>query len=265
MSEELPQLSPEIASLLAQEKEGYRVDPHTRAEVLSHVEWAAALAAPPPLEEAAPSIKTAAAAAKGAGAAVTKKLVIVGLAAFVAGAGAGGGVVARVTSSRSAGEGRGAGELRVASTAASPSREIPAVASAEPTAPAVDSAPPAPAVAPPSPPSETGAPSASSPPPRAHAGGDLVRERELLDAARAALAHGRAADAMESAERHARLWPHGALTEDRELIAIQSLVALDPSGRRARDRASRFKREYPNSLFMPAVDSALDETKAPLH
>jgi hypothetical protein len=72
---------------------------------------------------------------------------------------------------------------------------------------------------------------------------------------------------MDDAERHLRLWPHGALTEDRELLAIQALVMLDPSGRRARARAARFRREYPNSILLPAMDAALEglpaEAKSP--
>ena len=43
MSEKLPQLSPEIASLLAREKDGYPSDHRVKAEVLAHVEWVVAL------------------------------------------------------------------------------------------------------------------------------------------------------------------------------------------------------------------------------
>jgi hypothetical protein len=92
----------------------------------------------------------------------------------------------------------------------------------------------------------------SAPSPR----GDLVREREILDAAHAALAHGRAADALAAVQRHATQWPRGYLGEEREVVRIQALAA---SGRRgeAEQLAIRFRTTHPKSMLLPAVDAAV--------
>jgi len=86
--------------------------------------------------------------------------------------------------------------------------------------------------------------------------GDLTRERELLDVARAALAHGKPQDAIQAAQEHARRWPRGYLAEEREVVLIQALVA---AGRtvEAEQRATRFHRSFPRSMLAPAVDAAI--------
>ena len=175
-----------------------------------------------------------------------RALVAVGTGAFVAGALVGGLVV----------------------RAASLSAVTPAIVASLP-APA-ESAPPLPIAVVPEP---TGASSVFAPLPTprdlpsaelrlkgkpvdaAAGGSDLVREREVIDAARAALARGRPADALVTATRHAERWPHGQLAEEREVIAIQALAA---SGRRAEAerRAAAFKRAFPSSMLIPAVDAA---------
>jgi hypothetical protein len=88
------------------------------------------------------------------------------------------------------------------------------------------------------------------------AGQSLARERELLDVAQAALARGRPDDAVHAAERHAERWPHGALSEEREVVLIEALAA---AGRRpeAEQRAARFRNAFPGSMLAPAVDVAL--------
>jgi RNA polymerase sigma-70 factor (ECF subfamily) len=97
---------------------------------------------------------------------------------------------------------------------------------------------------------------ASAPRQSAAGRGDLTRERELLDVARAAMAHGSPADAIVAAERHARNWPNGYLTEERETLWIEALAA---SGRRdeAARKASSFRKAFPKSVLMPAVEAAL--------
>jgi hypothetical protein len=84
----------------------------------------------------------------------------------------------------------------------------------------------------------------------------LAAERTLLDDARAALASGDAGRALQLGDEHLRRFPRGQLGEEREAIAIQSLVAL---GRypEARARAAHFRAAAPQSLFMPAIDAAL--------
>ena len=110
--------------------------------------------------------------------------------------------------------------------------------------------------------STTAAPTAAPPPslarereaPRT----DLRRERELVDAARAALARGNASEALGLLERHAATFPAGQLAEERDVLRVQSLVA---AGRRgdAEAHANAFKRAHPNSPFLPAVDAALEK------
>jgi hypothetical protein len=85
---------------------------------------------------------------------------------------------------------------------------------------------------------------------------DLARERALLDVARADAAHGEPALVLAQVERHLRQFPHGQLTEEREALAIRALLAL-ARGDEARARATSFRTSYPNSFFMPVIDSAL--------
>jgi hypothetical protein len=86
---------------------------------------------------------------------------------------------------------------------------------------------------------------------------DLAAERGLLEMARTALARGQAEDALQALERHAASFPRGRLAEEREVLAIQSLVALGrPADAKA--RASRFRHLFPTSILQPAVDAALE-------
>ncbi len=82
--------------------------------------------------------------------------------------------------------------------------------------------------------------------------GTLAKERELIEAARTALARGRPADALAFAERHARDHARGQLAEEREVLAITSLESL---GRRddAWARRKRFARAFPDSVLLPPV------------
>jgi hypothetical protein len=87
--------------------------------------------------------------------------------------------------------------------------------------------------------------------------GRLGAERGLLEIARAALVRGEAAGALAALARHEQTFPHGELTEEREGLFVQALVAA----RRyddARARAARFSRRYPRSLFAPVVAQALE-------
>ena len=85
---------------------------------------------------------------------------------------------------------------------------------------------------------------------------DLGGERALLDRARIALAQGNTADAERALAMHARRYPAGLLVEEREALAIKTLVDV---GRvdEARRRAVRFKERFPSSIFLPAVDETL--------
>jgi hypothetical protein len=78
-------------------------------------------------------------------------------------------------------------------------------------------------------------------------------ETELLRDARLAL-DGNAAQALALSERHQREYPGGALTQEREVIAITALVRLGRSGD-ARARAERFVRVYPKSPYRQRIDA----------
>jgi hypothetical protein len=83
----------------------------------------------------------------------------------------------------------------------------------------------------------------------------LAREREILDIARTALGRGDGAHALEAIDRHAREFPRGQMTEEREAIAVQALAKLG-RGDEAEARATRFRKRYPNSVLLPVIDAA---------
>lgn len=84
----------------------------------------------------------------------------------------------------------------------------------------------------------------------------IVQELAIVNAARAAL-RGRAfQEALAHAGRHKAKFPSGRLSDEREAIAIQSLVELHRQ-EEARQRAESFQQKYPDSLFLPAVNAAV--------
>lgn len=87
--------------------------------------------------------------------------------------------------------------------------------------------------------------------------GSLVTasEIELLRDARLAL-HSSPERALELTDEHRRLYPHGKMTQERELIAVSALVAL---GRRAAalSRAASFERQYPTSPYRKQMGDLL--------
>jgi hypothetical protein len=85
----------------------------------------------------------------------------------------------------------------------------------------------------------------------------LSAERILLDEARAALAQGDPARALDRLERHRRTFATPLLGEERDAMWIQALVK---AGRydEARTRATSFRKHSPDSLFSSVVDSAID-------
>ncbi len=95
------------------------------------------------------------------------------------------------------------------------------------------------------------APSASS-----SSSSSLAAERDLIDTARAALSRGRADDALAAVQLHATRYPNGSLAEEREFLAIQ---ALSMAGRTeaANERAARFHRRYPKSIFGSSIAGLL--------
>jgi hypothetical protein len=140
---------------------------------------------------------------------------------------------------------REAPAARVAVPAAAPTAEVP------PTAPAaVEARAAEPAAAPTR---RTREPESSVRETRDHA---LAAERQLVETARTALARGSAESALVALHRHARAFPRGRLSEERESLLVQALVA---QGRfaLARQQAVRFAHKYPHSLFQPVVEESL--------
>jgi hypothetical protein len=211
--------------------------------------------APPPGPELAPGLEAAGAgmaAGKLALGSLLAKTVAVGL-----------GVVAL-------GGGLVAGMVWTSGPAAQPA---PVATAAAPAAPPVTPAPLPDAVTEPAaqtpgadaPAAPIRAPAASSaaPAPQAEAQGapagrdvDLAAERAQLEEARRAIAGGRSGAAFEALARHARSFPRGRLSEEREALWIQALVG---AGRvdEARDRAAAFRRRFPRSMLLPALEAAL--------
>jgi hypothetical protein len=112
---------------------------------------------------------------------------------------------------------------------------------------------------------ETPAASASAVPVAPHAvataappssGQELAAESAILDIARAAIARGEADHALAAVDRHAAAFPQGMLREEREALGVKALV-LAGRGDDARAREARFRARYPESLFLPALESAL--------
>jgi outer membrane protein assembly factor BamD (BamD/ComL family) len=84
----------------------------------------------------------------------------------------------------------------------------------------------------------------------------LAGERALLEIARTALGKGDSAAALDALAKHASRYPRGQMSEEREALAVEALAG---AGRmdEARSRGARFRRDFPNSMLMPVVDSAL--------
>jgi hypothetical protein len=130
----------------------------------------------------------------------------------------------------------------------------PAAVPASPSAPWTPVATPSTSAPPPQPSPPVARPVA--PPPSENGGQELAAESALLDIARAAIARGEADHALAAVDRHASSFPHGVLREEREALGVKALV-IAGRGDDARARAARFRTKYPESLFLPALESAL--------
>jgi outer membrane protein assembly factor BamD (BamD/ComL family) len=77
-------------------------------------------------------------------------------------------------------------------------------------------------------------------------------EVELLQTASTVLGSN-PSEALQLCEEHQRNYPGGAMTQEREMIAITALVRL---GRQedAYARAERFRRNYPKSAYLRQID-----------
>jgi hypothetical protein len=122
-----------------------------------------------------------------------------------------------------------------------------------PAAPPVPQAAPVPVSAPPATATGTVTATVRGPSPQSS---QLSAERVLLDEARAAIAQGEPARALDRLARHRRTFPIPILGEEREAMVVE---ALAKAGRRdeAIARAAAFHKSWPDSLFASAVDDAV--------
>ncbi|MBS2019703.1 MAG: hypothetical protein JST00_42970 [Deltaproteobacteria bacterium] len=203
---------------------------------------------------AAAGAGASAAAAAAARAALVKKIAVASVIAFAAGFGAGEvhRAIAPVTIATAP---PAPSTARVEPPSTAPSTA--GTTTPTPSALAPSSLPDAPLPTPSAPIAQASAtssipsPSASS---AASSPSDLGREQALIDTARAALARGNGQGALAAAREHEARFPRGRLAEDRELVIIQ---ALESSGQHAAavERAERFRKAYPASLYLPAVEA----------
>lgn len=99
-------------------------------------------------------------------------------------------------------------------------------------------------------------PRASSSSARPSVLGGLAGERVLLDQARHDLLSGEAPAALTSIAEHARRFPRGVLSEERDALRVEALVAAARYDE-ARAAVVKFHRAHPDSVLTPAVDDAL--------
>jgi hypothetical protein len=85
---------------------------------------------------------------------------------------------------------------------------------------------------------------------------DLAAERAILERARSALARGDGPGALAPIAQHGREFARGQLVEEREVLAVQALVAAG-RGKEAAERGAHFRKTFPHSLLLPIVDQAL--------
>jgi len=84
----------------------------------------------------------------------------------------------------------------------------------------------------------------------------LRAERKLVEMARSALARGHVDGALAALRSHMRSYPNGQLAEERDSLLVQALAAKREFAQ-ARERAVRFHKQHPGSLFGPVVDEAV--------
>jgi hypothetical protein len=91
---------------------------------------------------------------------------------------------------------------------------------------------------------------------------DDSREPLVIDRARTALRRGLVDEALETLMRHERLYPTGALAEERDVLIIEAYLAKGAAST-ARRRIERYQRDYPDGFLRARVDAAYDALDAP--
>lgn len=137
----------------------------------------------------------------------------------------------------------------VASQPVQPQPSTPSALPAAPTTPAPAAAAPEPAPAPATPARRPTASASAS---------DPASELRLLELAQQAL-RSDPARALAIAEQHKQRFAHGQFAQEREMLAIQALVALGQNDRAAA-RARAFARRYPDSSHLPHLRDLVHAT-----
>ena len=244
LREPLTPLAPDIADLLAAEGRSVELSAAERAHLLSRI--ASTVGGFPPVDggESNPPGDPAAPAPSGLVRGLTAHPARLALATFIVGGILGAAIDHAATRARPSDP--------PPQTSLAPVSPAPPVATVESPTTSVTHLPDAPS-------------SASAPSPRAPAAIDpitkdtaLAAERTLIDTAKTALGRRDDAAALETLDRHARTYPRGELSEEREALKVQALVGAKRVAE-ARGCAERFKKTYPRSMLMPVVDDALQK------
>jgi hypothetical protein len=88
----------------------------------------------------------------------------------------------------------------------------------------------------------------------------LAEERGLLESARSALTAGNGQSALQTLSVHQRRFPRGRLVEERESLIVQA-TAHTAGPAAARQRLALFRRRFPKSIFLPALQAVVDSSR----
>lgn len=244
LREPLTPLAPDLADLLAAEKRSVELGDAQRANLLSRI--ASTVGGLPPVDGGEGNPPGAPPAPSGLVRALTAHPVRLALATFLAGGLLGAAIDRAAT--------RATTSAPPPPASVAPASSPPSVATVERPTMSVTHLPDAPAPA-------------SAPPPRAPPpvaidpitkDTALAAERTLIDTAKTALGRRDDAAALETLDRHARSYPRGVLSEEREALKVQALVGAKRVAE-ARVCAEHFKKTYPGSMLTAVVDDALQK------
>ena len=138
-----------------------------------------------------------------------------------------------------------------------PSAVIVLPSTVDTTSPTIAAGSPPPVAVGVAPPAQMGAAAAKSGNAASTTDTGLAAERALLEVARTALSRGDAASALTSLDEHAKRFPGGQLTEEREALYVQALARAGHLSE-AKARAARFAKRFPESMLLPVVEAATE-------
>ena len=257
---EPPSLPPEMAALLEAERRAPPPSAARQALILSRMQasvaatgavTATAIATTATAVKAAPVVGGALAGAATT-ASLAKPLLLLALVTSTAGA-IGGGMAVR--KHRQAKVDRAGGAATAVASSIERTSPDPTVLAVPSRSPRVAPPPPGAASSPaPASPSKPSPPSRLAPAPSL----DIAGEATVLEHARLSLNGGDASAALADVQLHARRFPRGVLSEERDALWIRALLQ---GGERAQAerRAATFNRNYPSSVHADSVARALRE------